>query len=368
MTGRFFPELFLGMCLIAGSATSVFCADAPRLPRDNLLVFRDQSGATAPVRSIADWQQRRAEILRGMALVMGPLPGKEKRCDLDVRVEEEIDAGTFIRRRITYASEPGGRVPAYLCIPKAALADKNRKTPAVLCLHPTDNTIGHGVIVGLGGKANRKYASELAERGYVTLSPSYPLLANYQPDVTALGWQSGTLKAVWDNIRGMDVLDSLPFVRPGRYAAIGHSLGGHNSVYTAVFDERIQTVISSCGLDSYLDYYDGQEKNWFPEKGWCQTRYMLKLAEYRGRLKDIPFDFHEMIGALAPRNVFIVAPLHDSNFRHDSVDRIAAAAKPIFALYGHAERLRVVHPDCDHDFPQAMRDAAYRLIDETIKE
>jgi hypothetical protein len=58
----------------------------------------------------------------------------------------------------------------------------------VLCPHPTDNTLGHKVIVGLGGKANRHYAAELAERGYVTLAPSYPLLANYQPDLKGLDY------------------------------------------------------------------------------------------------------------------------------------------------------------------------------------
>ena len=52
-------------------------------------------------------------------------------------------------------------------------------------------------VVGLGGKPNRQYASELAERGYVTLAPNYPRLAKYQPDLKALGWESGTLKAVW---------------------------------------------------------------------------------------------------------------------------------------------------------------------------
>jgi len=343
-------------------------AEPVRLPRDQLLVYRQGDAPLMPVTTVADWRHRRAEIVRGMTSVMGALPGQEKRCDLDVRVEEEVDAGSYVRRRITYASEPGGRVPAYLCIPKTALNRTDRTTPAVLCLHPTDNVTGYGVVVGVGGKPNRQYASELAERGYVTLSPSYPLLANYQPNLAALGWQSGTLKAVWDNIRGLDVLDALPFVKAGRYAAIGHSLGGHNAVYTAVFDERLQAVISSCGLDSYLDYYNGQEKNWFPEKGWCQTRYMLKMAEYRGRLEQIPFDFHEMVGALAPRHVLIIAPLRDSNFRHDSVDRVAAAAKPVFALYGQAERLQVLHPDCDHDFPQEMREAAYRLIDKTIKD
>ena len=65
------------------------------------------------------------------------------------------------------------------------------------------------------------------------------------------------MKAIWDNIRGLDLLESLRFVKRGRYGAIGHSLGGHNAIYTAVFDQRIKVVVSSCGFDSYLDYYDG---------------------------------------------------------------------------------------------------------------
>jgi hypothetical protein len=162
-------------------------------------------------------------------------------------------------------------------------------------------------------------------------------------------------------------LESLPFVKPGAVGAIGHSLGGHNAVFTSVFDDRIKAVVSSCGRDSVRDYYNGDEKVWLPEKGWAQTRYMPRLRDYKGRLPNIPFDFHELIGALAPRHVLIVAPLRDSNFRSDSVDRIAAAARPVFALYGHPERLRVVHPDCEHDFPKEMRDSAYALFDSVLR-
>jgi hypothetical protein len=338
---------------------------APRLPRDNLMVYRGNDGKPQPVQSLDDWSKRKAEILRGAVTVMGKLPGKEKRCELDPKTEEEVDCGKYVRRLITYASEPGSRVPAYLLVPKALLKGE-KKSPAILCLHGTDNTVGHGTVVGLGKNPNRSYASELAERGYVTLAPNYPLLAKYQPDLKKLGWESGTLKAVWDNVRGLDLLESLPYVDGKKMAAIGHSLGGHNSVYTAVFDERLKVIVSSCGLDSFLDYYDGKEANWFPEKGWCQTRYMRKLADYRGRLQDIPFDFHELIGALAPRYVFIIAPKKDSNFRAESVDRIAAAAKPIFKLYGHEERLKIEHPDCGHDFPPEMREAAYELFDTVL--
>lgn len=339
-----------------------------RLDRNNLLLFRDPSGVVKPVKSAADWQRRRAEILRGMQEVMGPLPGAEKRCPLDVHVDEEVDCGSHVRRLITYASEPGSRTPAYLLIPKIAL-EQNRKAPAALCLHGTDNKIGHAtVIAGMGGKPNRQYASELAARGYVTLAPNYPLLAKYQPDLKALGYASGTMKAIWDNIRGLDLLDSLPFVKHGKYGTIGHSLGGHNSIYTAVFDARIQAIASSCGLDSYLDYYrERADKVWQPEQGWCQTRYMPRLADFRGRLEEIPFDFHEMIGALAPRPVFINAPLRDSNFKWESVSRVMAAASQIYRLHRVPQNLRVEHPDCEHDFPDAMRQIAYELCDKHLK-
>lgn len=344
-------------------------ADAPaRLPRDNLLVYRGADGKPAEVKTVADWEKRRAEVVRGMESVMGKFPGIDKRGPLDPKVESETDAGTYVRRLVTYQSVagPGGRAPAWLLVPKAVL-DGKKKAPAVLALHPTDNAIGHDVVVGLGGKKNRAYAAELAERGYVVLAPSYPLLAKYQPDLKALGFESGTMKAVWDNSRGLDLLETLPYVEGKRFAAVGHSLGGHNSVYTAVFDQRIAAVVTSCGLDSYLDYYGGDPKNWDAERGWCQTRYMLKLARYKGRLADIPFDFHEMIAALAPRPVLIAAPTKDANFRADSVDRVAAAARAVYRLYGHPDRLRVEHPDCDHDFPPEMREAAYKLFDDVLK-
>jgi dienelactone hydrolase len=265
-----------------------------------------------------------------------------------------------VRRLVSYAAEPGGRVPAYLLIPKPLL-DAGEPAPAVLCLHPTDNTIGHQVVVGLGGKENRQYAAELAERGFVTIAPSYPLLADYQPDLEALGYESGTMKAIWDNMRGIDLLESLPFVRPGGVGVIGHSLGGHNGIYTAVFDERIKVVVTSCGFDSYIDYMDGRIE------GWTSQRYMPRLLDYKDKLDEIPFDFHELIAALAPRHCYVSAPLGDSNFKADSVDRVIAAAAEVYRLHGVEDRLRVVHPDCEHDFPDESRHAAYAIFDEVLK-
>jgi hypothetical protein len=73
-----------------------------------------------------------------------------------------------------------------------------------------------------------------------------------------------------------------------------------------------------------------------------------------------------MLAALAPRRVLVIAPLHDSNFQADSVDRVTATARKIFRLYGKPKALQVRHPDCDHDFPLPERQAAYQLFRETL--
>src|SRR5262245_30970494 len=176
-----------------------------RLDRPLLLRFRDPSNHIQTVQSPSDWLRRRAEIVRGMEQIMGPLPGPAKRCPLAVQIEEEVDCGAYVRRLLTYASEPSSRTPAYLLIPKAALV-QGRRVPAVLCPHPTDNQLGHKIVVGLGGKAHRDYARQLAERGYATLAPAYPWLTKYQPDLQGLGYASGSMKGIWDNIRGLDLL------------------------------------------------------------------------------------------------------------------------------------------------------------------
>jgi hypothetical protein len=336
-----------------------------RLSRTDLMFYQSARDEILSVKSVADWQHRRPGILAGMQRVMGSLPGPEKRCPLDPRVTDEADCGEYVRRSISYASEPGSRVPAYLLVPKHVL-NSSTKAPAVLALHQT-HSAGKKVVVGLGNGTNDEYGVELARRGFVVLAPPYTMLADYWPDLKTLGYESGTMKSIWDNIRGLDFLSTLPFVKTNGFGTIGHSLGGHNGVFTAVFDERIKVVISSCGLDSFLDYYSADPKVWKPERGWCQQRYMPALTNYAGRIEEIPFDFHELIGALAPRVCLIIAPLGDTNFKWRSVDGIADAARSVYQLHGVPQNLQVAHPDCGHLFPQEMRERAYRLLEENLR-
>jgi len=303
--------------------------------------------------ALTEWQAARQTIVSNMQTITGPLPDSSRRCALELEVLEETDAGTFLRQRIAYTTEPGSRVNAFLLVPKG-----NPKWPAVLALHQT-HALGSKVVVGLGNSPNDQYGVELARRGYVVLAPPYPLLADYQPDLKKLGYASGTMKAIWDNIRALDVLESLPSVKKGSFGAIGHSLGGHNALFTAAFDDRIKVVATSCAFDSFRDYMNGNIR------GWTSERYMPRLLDHP--LDKLPFDFHDVLAALAPRQVFVSAPLGDTNFKWQSVDAVAREAWKVYRLHDAEGNLQIVHPDCGHIFPPEIREQAYRLFDKVLQ-
>jgi dienelactone hydrolase len=343
-------------------------APAPeRLDRENLLEYRTEQGGVAPVRTPADWRRRRAEILAGVERVMGPLPASGRRVPLEVRVEEEKDFGPYVRQRITYQAEPGSRVPALLFLPKDALAGRGpARRAGVLSLMGTGGHRHADTPAGPAYSGNVNDAEALATRGFVAISPAYPTLGfgarsglpqRHDPDIAALGYASGSMKAIWDNIRALDVLETLPFVQAGNFAAIGTSLGGHNAIFTAVFEPRIRVVVASCAFDSFLEY---AATPWAPGKGWAQGRYMPRIMDFPR--ERVPFDFHELAGALAPRAFLISAPVRDANFAWRSAARIAAAALPVYHLHGAGGLLRILHPDAAHEFPPDVRETAYAWI------
>jgi dienelactone hydrolase len=350
--------LALALMLPIGADDAGEGEDPPGYPdHSRLMVVRDNEGHESPVRSRADWQRRRSHILANVQKVMGPLPGVERRVPLNVEVVAEFDEPLYLRRKITYASEPGNRVPAWLLIPKEG---KGRR-PAVLALHQTVK-IGKDEPVGLGGRTTLRYGKELAERGYFVLAPDYPNFGEHTVDVYALGYASASMKAIWDNMRGVDVLMSLPQVDPERIGVIGHSLGGHNSIFMGVFDDRIRAVVSSCGFNSFAHYYGGDLT------GWSHKGYMPRIASLYGRdPKRMPFDFPELIGALAPRGFFTNSPKWDENFELEGVRLCIAAARPVYELLGAGDRLQAVYPDAEHDFPDAQRHEAYAFLDRVLR-
>ena len=62
-----------------------------------------------------------------------------------------------------------------------------------------------------------------------------------------------------------------------------------------------------------------------------------------------------------------LAPLRDSNFHWQSVDKCVEAARKVYALHGSENAIQVEHPDSVHDFPDAQREKAYALIERVLK-
>lgn len=319
----------------------------------------DHQHPVQPVRTASDWARRRHQILDAAISVLGPLPNHNRSpLTLEIITEEEVDAGDHIRRRISYLAQPGSRIPAFLLLPKP-LPTPTHPARGALTLHQT-HPLGYQVVAGLGPDPSDAYGVELARRGWVCIAPAYPQLAGFNPDPAALGYQSGVMMAIWDNIRALDLLDSLPFVKPRHYAAIGHSLGGHTSLFTAAFDPRLDAVVSNCGVDSFRDYMDGNVS------GWTSSRYLPALRPIALQPERIPFDFHELIGTIAPRGCLLIAPTGDTNFRWWSVDSIAWAARPVYRLLGYPDRLQVEHPNCPHTFTPEMRQRAYAFMEDCL--
>ena len=80
----------------------------------------------------------------------------------------------------------------------------------------------------------------------------------------------------------------------------------------------------------------------------------------------MPFDFQEVIAAIAPRAVFSSSPLRDSNFEVAGVRLAEVEIRKVFDLLGAGDRFIVAYPDCEHDFPIEMRHAAYHFIEAAL--
>lgn len=313
----------------------------------------DVNGLKHPVRTAADWRRRRQHILLGLQRVMGSLPTSAQRVPLDVRTSEEVKLGAITRRKLSYQSDAKHRVSAFLFLPG------NSKAAAVLCLQQTHRP-GKVEAAGISGNPDLAYALHLAKRGYVTLAPDYPGFGESKYDFSAThGYASGTMTAIWDNIRAVDFLQTLDTVDAQRIGVIGHSLGGHNAMFTAAFEPRLKVIVSSCGFTRF-------HKDDVPS--WTGPRYMPRIATLFGNDADrVPFDFPEIIGSFAPRPFLAIAAKRDADFDVSGVQDSVASAASVYRLLKAPRHLAAHYPNIAHSFPKVSQRVAYAFFDQHLK-
>lgn len=324
----------------------------------DLSYYLDKQGERQAITTRSDWLIRREHVLAGMQLIMGKFPQPETPVPLNLKIHEEAKTEKYIRRLVSYHTDSSQRrIRAYLFLPVPAKS----KTAAVLCLHQT-TAIGKQEPAGLGGNPQLHYALHLAERGFVSLAPDYPSFGDYPYTFPASdGYISGTMKAIYENTRAIDLLQSLDEVDKNRIGCIGHSLGGHNTIFTAAFDTRIKAMVSNCGFTRFHKYYGGKLK------GWTSTRYMPLINDrYDNDPDKVTFDFPEIIASFAPRPFLASAPVNDSNFEVSGVRETIAEVARIYALFDAEDNLQANYPQAAHSFPQDAREVAYRFLEKHL--
>lgn len=335
----------------------------------SLLSYRNNQGISIPITTQNEWPIKRKQILEGMQAAMGVLPERSDLPPMNIQWKDTLQRDGYTRYSIHFTVAENEVQPAYLYLP--AVKSTKEKRPAMVVLHGTGEG-GKDIVDGQSLRANRAHAKELAERGYVVIAPDYPSMGELRDyDFSADRYESATMKAIFTHMRCVDLLETLPVVDAKRIGVIGHSLGGHNAMFLAAFDSRLKVTVASCGW-TLMDYYNAGEevsKRYGGRLGpWAQDRYMpLLRTKYHLDAALIPFDFDEVIAAIAPRHFFSNSPVNDSNFDVTGVRKGIANAMEVYRFHRAENNLQVRYPDAGHDFPTGTRLAAYQFIDQVLR-
>ncbi|GAA4308401.1 hypothetical protein GCM10023143_15690 [Compostibacter hankyongensis] len=350
-------------------ALLVFLSGAIIPQNHTLLSYIDASGRSRRIKTKAEWKIKQRQIRDSMQAVMGPLPDRSHLPPMNIQYIDSLNGGNYFRYTITFTVAEHENISAYLYVPVRPGAGD--KFPAMLALHPT-GPLGKKIVDGQGDLQNRAYARELAERGYVVIAPDYPDFGDLKDyDFKTDRYLSGTMKNVFDDMRCIDLLQERADVDPGRIGVIGHSLGGHSAMFVGAFDTRLKVIVSSCGWTLLHDYFNGDREAEKKYGGklwpWAQERYMpLFRDKYDLDPDKVPFDFDEVIAAIAPRAFFSNSPLHDANFNVDGIRQGIVRVSKVYDFLHARGNLQVCYPESEHDFPTEARLQAYRFIDKIL--
>ncbi|HOJ33358.1 MAG TPA: prolyl oligopeptidase family serine peptidase [Candidatus Hydrogenedentes bacterium] len=283
----------------------------------------------AKLKDLKDWHKIRNDIRDKIIAVLGKFPDEKPEPQMKVLDEDSFDG--YVRKKITYFVDEWERPNAWFFMP-----DGKDDVPAILCCHQM-TPFGKNEPAGIEGDPNLAFAKHYAELGYATLAPDcitagerisfslepYDTSSFYKdhPGMSAMG------KMLWDHMIAVDVLCEMRRVDSARIGVIGHSLGGHNALMLAAFDERIQACVASCAFTRFAD--DKTPDRWARPNGFV---YMPKLAPAIKK-KKYPFDWEHVLALIAPNPTLLLTALNDECFSNtESCETAVEMAKKIYRL------------------------------------
>ena len=262
---------------------------------------------------------------------------------LDVQEYGTIKKDTYTITKLIYQSRPGIYVTALLYVP-----DGKGPFPAVLQMH------GHNP-EGKFGINPQNMSIALAKEGYVCLTVdafgTYERAHKCYEKQGHGGFLGASLfpigeslmgAQIVDNMRGVDLLQSLPYVIKDKIGATGASGGGNQTMWVSAMDERITAAMPIVSVGSFASYVYGLN---------CICELLpdgLTITEESG-----------ILALIAPRALRIGNAQYDCN--HDfSVSEMLKTYHPVEKLYwnlGCPEKIAYSVADRVHGLSDRQRQA-----------
>lgn len=306
--------------------------------------------ADTPPATLAEWEPRRAELRRQLQAAWGEFPGQ--RCPLEPRVLGTLQRDGYRVEKVVFQTRPGIWMTANAYVPVSS-----GKSPAVLVVH------GHW----RGAKQDPVVQARclgLVKLGFVVLAVD-AFGAGERGLGKALGEYHGEMVAatllpvglplcglqVYENQRAVDYLLTRPEVDGRQFGITGASGGGNQTMYAGAWDERFSAVVPVCSVGNYQAYLGA---------ACCMCEVVPGALRFT--------EEGNVLGLTAPRALMVVNATRDAvQFSVAEARKSLAWAKPIFGLYGQADRLKHAVFESPHDYNQAMRETMYGWMTQHVK-
>ena len=286
--------------------------------------------------TLEDWQKR-AEELRTHILVSNGLWPQPEKTPLNPRIFNRIEREDYTVEKIFFESYPNFYVTGNLYKPKG----KTPPFPGIVCPH------GHW---GRGRLNNDERGSvpgrciNFAKQGCVVFSysmvgynDSQQLDHKYGADERLNLWGINLMGLqLWNSIRAVDFITSLPEVDVERIGCTGASGGGTQTFMLTAVDERIKVAAPVNMISAH-----------FQGGCLCENAPLLRLDTYNVE-----------IGALAaPRPLIMISATGD--WTKNTLENEYPAIGEIYRLFNAEDKIHSVRIDAPHNYNLQSREAVY---------
>ena len=286
--------------------------------------------------SLREWEARAAYLRDHIRVTTGLWPDVE-RYPLTPRIFGRTEREDYTVEKVCFESYPGFLVTGNLYRPKHVA----EPVPGIANPH------GHW---GEGRLADNDQGSvpgrciNFAKMGCVAFSydmvgkrDSLQVPHDFHSDVAELWGVNMMGLQLYNSIRAVDFLQSLPDVDPNAIGCTGTSGGGTQTFMLMAIDERVKAAAPVCMVSGIM------------QGGCiCENAPSLRLDTYNA----------EIAALMAPRPLLLVAATGD--WTRLNPEEEYPGIRSVYKLYGAQDRVKCVRFDAPHNYNRDSREAVYR--------